>query len=120
MEREPLALGPRFQGLRANGRGPAQKEDEAAMKTAPLRSMFSPRLALRELAPAERRRACDAGQRVVWTRSAVLPPWWDGETSEAWNEEIGALAQVCPRSSRPHTENPRKSGVRLLPCARGS
>ena len=35
--------------------------------------MFSPRLALRRLAPAALRRARDAGRRVVWTRKRRFP-----------------------------------------------
>src|SRR3954464_5420711 len=93
-----------------------QKEDEAAIKTAPLRSMFSPRLALRRLAPAGLLRACEVGRRVVWTRSRVLPPWWDDETSDELNGEIGALAQVALHFFLLHRQSPRKSGDRSPPC----
>src|SRR5690348_5186189 len=82
--------------------------------------MSSPRLALRRLAPAVLLRACEVGQRVVWTRSRVLPPWWDAETSDPRNVKIGALAQVVPHRARLRIESPRKSGDRWLPCGLGS
>ena len=51
-----------------------EKREGGLGKTAFSLPMFSPRLALRRLAPAELLRACEAGRRVVWTRNRLFPP----------------------------------------------
>ena len=51
-----------------------RKEKRRPFKTASSLPMFSIRLALRILAPAELLRASEAGLRVVWTRNRLFPP----------------------------------------------
>ena len=52
----------------------SEKREGGLGKTAFSLPMFSTRLALRILAPAQLLRACEAGRRVVWTRTRLLPP----------------------------------------------
>src|SRR3954462_15987669 len=64
-------------GAASRHRSPEKREGGLG-KTAFSLPMFSPRLALRRLAPAELLRACEAGRRVVWTRNRLVPPSADG------------------------------------------